>query len=57
MVWMVHLARYLPNSVSTTLPFPTQQILDSSKLELKEFADDNFKFNLNIFYPTEIQYT
>ena len=27
------------------LPFPTQQILDSSKL--KGFADDNFKFNKN----------
>ena len=26
-------------------PFPKQQILDSSKL--KEFADDNFKFNEN----------
>ena len=27
------------------LPFPKRQILDSSKL--KEFADDNFKFNEN----------
>ena len=26
-------------------PFPKQQILDSSKL--KEFADDNFKFDEN----------
>ena len=26
-------------------PFPTQPILDSSKLE--EFADDNFKFDEN----------
>ena len=26
-------------------PFPKQQILDSSKL--KEFADNNFKFNEN----------
>ena len=26
-------------------PFPKRQILDSSKL--KEFADDNFKFNEN----------
>ena len=29
-------------TVFNTLPFPRQQILDSSKL--KEFADDNFKF-------------
>ena len=27
------------------LPFPTRQILDFSKL--KEFADDNFKFDKN----------
>ena len=27
------------------LPFPKQQILDSSKL--KDFADDNFKFEEN----------
>ena len=27
------------------MPFPKQQILDSSKL--KEFADNNFKFNEN----------
>ena len=27
------------------LPFPEQQVLDSSKL--REFADDNFKFNEN----------
>ena len=32
--------------VSTVLkPFPKRQILDSSKL--KEFADDNFKFDEN----------
>ena len=29
----------------TTLPLPKRQILDSS--ELKEFADDNFKFDEN----------
>ena len=29
--------------VTLFLPFPKQQILDSSKL--KEFADDNFKFD------------
>ena len=31
--------------LSTTYPFPKPQLLDSSKL--KEFADDNFKFNEN----------
>ena len=34
--------RYL---MSWHLPFPKRQILDSSKL--KEFADDNFKFDGN----------
>ena len=31
--------------IKNYLPFPKQQILDSSKL--KEFADDNFKFDKN----------
>ena len=31
--------------MSISLPFPKQHILDSSKL--KEFADDNFKFDEN----------
>ena len=35
-----------PNLLSTPhYPFPKRQILDSSKL--KEFADDNFKFDEN----------
>ena len=33
------------------LPFPKRQILDSSKL--KEFADDNFKFHINVGMFTE----
>ena len=32
-------------SLNVTKSFPKQQILDASKL--KEFADDNFKFNEN----------
>ena len=32
-------------ALSTLNPFPKRQILDFSKL--KEFADDNFKFNEN----------
>ena len=31
--------------INSHLPFPKRQILDSSKL--KEFADDNFKFDEN----------
>ena len=34
---------FLPKAISSILPFSRQQMLDSSKL--KEFADDNFKFD------------
>ena len=34
---------FYPKPISSTLPFPRRQMLDSSKL--KEFADDNFKFD------------
>ena len=37
--------RYRRSSAFSVRPFPKQQILDSSKL--KEFAEDNFKFDEN----------